>query len=303
MAPSVTGKHAVITGAGSGICLAFARLLLQRGCSVMIGDLQLQPEAEELLKQYPYPSQDGKPSALFRRTDVVSWPQLSALWRAALEAFPTVDILVPGAGLFDPPCSSFWAPPKTETNPDTTSRDPADADPGHYTVFDVNLVSPIRMSQLAIGHWTKTKQEGCLVHIGSVAGYTAEASAPLYYASKHGLHGFVRALGKLKGSLGIRVGAVAPAAVKTAIWDKDSARADTVLANCSWVPVEKIAEAMFEIAVNEEYGDGTVLEVTVRGPRVVDPFNGQGVLDIGLPGLAEHEKQLLARLKSDGLSV
>lgn len=191
--------------------MAFARRLLQEGCSVIIGDLKLGAEAEALLKSYPHPpAARGIPSVVFHQTDVTSWPQLSSLFDAALAAFPTLDIVVPGAGLYDPPWSSFWQPPRTATNPDSASRDKADGEFGHYAVLDVNLVAPIRMSQLAIGHWTKRKEKGCIVHVGSVAGYLAEAASPLYFASKHGLHGFVRSLGDLRDELGIRVSCVAP---------------------------------------------------------------------------------------------
>lgn len=216
MAITVSGKSALVTGAGSGINLEFARLLLKKGCSVLIADLALRPESEALLKEYPHPSPSPgqQPSALFHKTDVSSWPQLSAAWAAALAAFGNkVDIVAPGAGLFEPKWSSFWEPPKTETNPDSTSRDPADSTPGHYAVLDVNLVHPIRLSQLAISHWTQSHQPGTLVHVGSMAGYLYSIGTPLYYASKHGLHGFVRSLGGLKESCGIRTGCVAPGAV------------------------------------------------------------------------------------------
>ncbi|KAK1446302.1 hypothetical protein CMEL01_10545, partial [Colletotrichum melonis] len=140
MSLSVAGKYAVITGAGSGINLAFARLLLEKGCSVIIGDLALRHEAQKLLEQYPHPqpgsntsnnkNKSDRPSALFQETNVASWPSLSRLWSSALSSFPQIDIVVPGAGLFEPAWSSFWHPPKTGTNPDSESRDAADAEPG-----------------------------------------------------------------------------------------------------------------------------------------------------------------------------
>lgn len=212
MSLSVAGKHAVITGAASGINLAFARLLLSHGCSVVLADLHLRPESQALLDAHPHPppsSSSDKPSALFHKTDVTSWPQLSSLWSHALEVFPAVEIVVPGAGIFEPRWSSFWEPPGT-----SESKDPADAEPGHYAVLDVNLTHPIRLSQLAIGHWTRNGQKGCIVHVGSIAGYTSAINTPLYFASKHGLHGFVRSLAGLRDELGIRVGCVAPGSVK-----------------------------------------------------------------------------------------
>ncbi|KAI8237145.1 Hco3-transporter family protein [Colletotrichum sp. SAR 10_99] len=149
-----------------GINLAFAKLLLERGCSVLIGDLALRPEASSLVSQYsPQSSSDSsRPTAHFQQTNVASWPQLSRLWDTALATFPRIDIVVPGAGIFEPAWSSFWHAPKTASNPDTKSRDAAAAEPGTYAVIDVNLTHPIRLSQLAIGHWTQTHRPGCLVH-------------------------------------------------------------------------------------------------------------------------------------------
>lgn len=213
---SVAGKAAVITGGGSGINLAFASLLLSKGCSVLIGDLALRPEAEALLARYPR-TDPNTPHALFHETNVTSWPQLSSLWDKAVASFPTVDIVVPGAGLFEPDWSAFWHAPRTDTNPDTPSRDNALANPGSYATLDVNLTAPIRLSQLAIGHWTRAKRPGTLVHIASIAGYCAAINTPLYFASKHGLIGFVRSLGDLRDELGIRVGCVAPGTIRVRV--------------------------------------------------------------------------------------
>ncbi|WAO86716.1 Hypothetical protein NCS54_00400000 [Fusarium falciforme] len=288
---TVQGKHALITGAGSGINLCFARMLLEKGCSVLIADLKLQPEAEELLKQYPFPAADGQAGAFFQKTNVASWPELSSVWKTAVDRFSSVDIVVAGAGLFEPKWASFWEAPKTESNRNTVSADPADADPGHYAVLDVNLASPIRLSTL--------------VHVGSMAGYGAGITTPLYFASKHGLHGFVRSLGGLRDELGIRVGCVAPGAVSTPLWHDDPTKAvmldeDTVL-----IEPEEIAQGMWQLVVNEELGDGTILEVTKGATRVVPLFNapvptGEGIL---VPGYAASMGTLYEKLRNEGLSV
>lgn len=194
-----------------GINHAFVKLLLSKGCSVVVADLALRPEAEALLQQYPAAS---SPSCHFQKTNVASWKDLNALWRFTLDTFPQIDIVVPGAGLFEPQFSAFWQPPRTETNPDTKSRDDADADVGHYTQIDVNLTAPIRMSQMAIGYWTREKRKGCLIHVGSIAGYASTVASPLYHTTKFGLLGFVRSLASLRDEVGIRVSYVAPCQVK-----------------------------------------------------------------------------------------
>ncbi|KAF5603891.1 short chain dehydrogenase [Fusarium pseudocircinatum] len=252
MTTSVQGKSALVTGGGSGINLCFVRILLDNGCSVLIADLKLRPQAQQLLKQYLFPGVDGEARVFFQETDVTSWPQLTGAWKKALEKFTTVDIVVPGAGLFEPQWSSFWEPPKTESNEDSVSRDDANAEPGHYAVLDVNLVSPIRLSQLAIGHWTKTKQKGCLVHVGSMAGYLAGIATPLYFAN----------------------------------------------------PLE-VARGMWQLVVNPEYGNGTILEVTKGETRVVPLFNapiptGEGIM---VPGYEASKDALYAKMKTEGLDV
>ncbi|GJC82793.1 15-hydroxyprostaglandin dehydrogenase [NAD(+)] [Colletotrichum liriopes] len=307
MSLSVAGKYAVITGAGSGINLAFAKMLLERGCCVMIGDLTLRPDASSLLAQYPHPQQPNRPSALFQSTNVSSWPQLTHLWKKALTSFPRVDIVVPGAGIFEPAWSSFWNPPSTETNTQTESRDRADAEPGTYAVLDVNLTHPIRLSQLAIGHWTQERRKGCLVHVSSIAGHASGIGTPLYFASKHGLHGFVRCLGGMRDRLGIRCGAVAPGAVMTPLWLEDPGKKHLAQGESGelFIEPEEIARGMLELCENPEYGDGTILEVTKGATRVVpayhaEPPSGKGAV---IPQIADEAEKVWKELEGKGLKV
>lgn len=150
---------------------------------------------------------------IFQKTDVTSWPQLAALFRRGEERWSNIDIVVPGAGIFEPTWSSFWVPPKSPTNPERNSKDDGEANPGHYAVLDVNLTHPIRLGQLAIAHWTKHKIPGSLLVVGSMAGYMHGLGSPLYFASKHGVHAFIRSLGGLRDSLGIRSMVIAPGVV------------------------------------------------------------------------------------------
>ncbi|KAF4840579.1 15-hydroxyprostaglandin dehydrogenase [Colletotrichum siamense] len=310
MSLSVAGKYAVITGAGSGINLAFAKLLLERGCSVLIGDLALRPEASSLVSQYSpqFSSDSSRPTAHFQQTNVASWPQLSRLWDTALATFPRVDIVVPGAGIFEPAWSSFWHAPKTASNPDTKSRDAAAAEPGTYAVIDVNLTHPIRLSQLAIGYWTQTHRPGCLVHVSSIAGHAFGFGTPLYFASKHGLHAFVRSLGEMRDRVGIRCSAVAPGAVMTPMWREDPDKkhmAEEEEDAKLFTEPEEIARGMLELCENPEYGNGTILEVVKGRKRVVpfyhaEPPQGDGVF---IPKYKEGAEKLWDGLESEGLKV
>ena len=91
--------QARITGAGSGIGLEFAKVLLQHGCNVLVADLKLRPEAEDVFKKYRG-NEDAR--AEFHETDVTNWGQLRAAFDAAMKAFGQLDIVCPGAGTFEP---------------------------------------------------------------------------------------------------------------------------------------------------------------------------------------------------------
>jgi NAD(P)-dependent dehydrogenase (short-subunit alcohol dehydrogenase family) len=95
MSLTVKGKTAVVTGAGSGICYHFSKVLLERGCNVVMADLALRPEATELLKAFPS-------QALYQPTDVTNWDQLDLAFEVAKKEFGGYDIVCPGAGVYDP---------------------------------------------------------------------------------------------------------------------------------------------------------------------------------------------------------
>jgi hypothetical protein len=100
MALDIHGKTALVTGGGSGICLDVSRLLLDGGCNVVIADLALRPEAKELTENTK--SANGA-RASFIETDVTKWDQLQNSFDHAIKTFGQLDIVVPGAGLFEPP--------------------------------------------------------------------------------------------------------------------------------------------------------------------------------------------------------
>lgn len=89
----------------TGINLEFARVLLKNGANVVFGDLLLRPEAQKLIDEHN--SREG-PRAVFHKTDVTSWADLSSLFQKAEDEFGTFDIVCPGAGVFEPPFSGFW---------------------------------------------------------------------------------------------------------------------------------------------------------------------------------------------------
>ncbi|KAF2834960.1 short chain dehydrogenase [Patellaria atrata CBS 101060] len=282
---SVEGKTALITGGGSGIGLALASLLLSRKCNVIIADLSFRPEAQSLIDAHSAPS--SSPRVLFVRTDVTSWTQLSTLFATALASFPTIDIVVPSAGIFEPPTSSFWHPPGN-----SLSRDPVDGD--RYKIFDLNLTHPIRVTQLALSHWLnpapgqqKVEKENPkrVVLVSSIAGQLAGPITPLYHASKWGISGFARSLGWLDKALGVRVNAVAPGMIKTPLWtETEKWKIVDGRIQDNWISPERVAETIVGCAEKEEWGGGSVVEIAdpVGGDRVVSMLGDPGPRDYGI---------------------
>jgi 3-hydroxybutyrate dehydrogenase len=113
MALQVKGKTALVTGAGSGICLEFTKLLLSKGCNVVVADLALLPEAESIVTGKP--GAEGA-TAVFIKTDVTDWRQLRAAFEFTIGKFKVLDIVCPGAGVFEPVNSSY-SNPRSSKNP------------------------------------------------------------------------------------------------------------------------------------------------------------------------------------------
>lgn len=204
------GKVAIVTGAGSGIGHAVAKLLLEAGCSVVFADLSLRPAAEQTLEKHAISTDERPLSAIFHKTNVADWSQLNDLWETALKKFGQVDIIANIAGVYDPPFSDFWKPPGVSPE----SKDAPDANPGSYATISINYVAPVRLAQLAIDYWCRNPHmKGNFLAVSSVAAYLHMLSTPLYMSSKAALVSFVKSLGALNDHFGIRVAAVCPGSV------------------------------------------------------------------------------------------
>jgi len=259
MALQVSGKTALVTGGGSGICLAFTTLLLSKSCKVLIVDLTLTPDAEKLV-------QENKGKVAFKKTDVTNWAQLREAFETAISEFGSLDIVCPGAGIFEPPWSNFWQLHDTIDTDSTNS----------YKTLEINVTHPIRATQLAIDSFKRQKHgHGVVVLISSIAAQMALVPAPLYAASKAAISSFARSLAPLEQVCNIRVNAVAPAIVQTPIWTPDKLLMMDEEKDL-WIKPQRIAEMMLQLVEKKEYVGGTVLEVGLERNRLVERLNDPG---------------------------
>ncbi|EON66894.1 hypothetical protein W97_06297 [Coniosporium apollinis CBS 100218] len=259
---SVRGKIAIVTGGGSGIGLAFVDLLNSKGCSVVIGDLQLRAEAEELVNK----ASNGA-KILFKKTDVTKWDELAGLFEFTEKELGAPDIVCPGAGIFEPSWSNFWD--DTENN-------------GYKTV-DININHPVKATRLAIRSFLKANKPGVVVHISSIGGQTTRLSVPIYCATKAFINHFVRGMTELDEREGIRVVAVAPGLVRSPLWFKENPeKLKSVGENDLWIEPSEIAEVLLAVTQDPAYKGGTVIEASGQGrTRRVEVFNDAGPPGIG----------------------
>ncbi len=183
---SLDGKVAVVTGASSGLGVAFAEAFAEAGADVALGARRV----ERLADTAALVEKAGRRS-ISVRTDVVQPEDCQALVDAAMEAFGRVDVLINNAGV-------GTAVPATRETPEQFRQ-----------VVDVNLNGCYWMAQ-ACG---RVMQPGSsIINISSVLGLTtAGLPQAAYAATKAGLIGMTRDLAQQwTGRKGIRVNAIAP---------------------------------------------------------------------------------------------
>lgn len=258
------GKIVVITGAGSGINLEFAKLCHERYAQVIIGDVRLTPEAEEWIAT----TKSSAPKVIYQKTDVAKWDQLLDLLDVAEKEFGDVpDLYVAGAGVFEPDWSNFWEDPETDG----------------YKSIDINVAHVIKFTRMGIRKLLSKDKKGVILVVGSIAGQTPNFTAPIYVATKHAVSGFVRSLTMLDEYTGIKVVCCAPGMVLTRLWTDrpDMKKNYTGIEEIALGPKD-IAESMVVLAESAKYGGGTVLEVAKGQPwREVPAFNAPPPAGIG----------------------
>lgn len=242
----------------------------------MIGDLALRPESKELVEQYSG-KDSSKPRCIFQKTDVTKWKDLEAAFEAANREFGGIDIVGPGAGVFEPPWSNFWHPPGSNVSKDDKHGD-------RYATMDINVTHPIRAAQMAIatfldpkdGKKVSPENPKRVIMTSSIAGQAFGLPTPMYIASKWAISGFTRSLGGLEETLGIRVNAVAPGIVRTPLFlDHPEKMKYFDESKDSWVTPEAIAEEMVKLMEDPELPGGTIYEIGAGCARVVPPFGAE----------------------------
>lgn len=191
----LSGKVAIVTGAGQGIGQAIAARLGAEGAKVIVDYIGKPDGAEETLRRIEQSGGQGEIVA----ADVTRMDDLRRLVDTAWDRFGSADVLVNNAGMEMK--SAFW---------DTTEEE-------YDRVLGVNLRGAFFLSQAFVRRLRNARKPGRIVNISSVHEDMAFPGFTTYCVSKGGLRMFMRNLAVELGPLGITVNNIAPGAIQTPI--------------------------------------------------------------------------------------
>ena len=192
----LAGRTAVVTGGARGIGLAIARRMLASEAQVIIWDADQAAVAAAREAEAAGERLHGA------RVDVTDPRQVEEATRAALQSHGKIDILVNNAGIAGA-VAKTWDYPVGEWE----------------KVIALNLTG-VFLCCRAVVPGMLGQGYGRIVNIASIAGKEGNPSASAYSASKAGVIGLTKSLGKELAESGVLVNCVTPASIRTDIFDQ-----------------------------------------------------------------------------------
>jgi 3-oxoacyl-[acyl-carrier protein] reductase len=238
----LAGRIAVITGGAQGLGYAIAQQFIDEGARVVLGDLSIDATraAAEAL--------GGSDVARAVACDVTSTSDVDRLVAAAVEQFGSVDVMVNNAGI----------------TRDATLRKMTEQQ--FDDVISVHLKGTWNGTRSAAAIM-REQGSGAIINMSSISGKVGLVGQTNYSAAKAGIVGLTKAAAKELAHLGVRVNAIAPGLIRSAmteampqrIWD---AKLAEVPMGRAGEPAEVATVALFLASDLSSYMTGTVLEVT-----------------------------------------
>jgi NAD(P)-dependent dehydrogenase (short-subunit alcohol dehydrogenase family) len=221
----------LITGALTGIGRATALAFAQQGASVVVSGRR-DDVGEALVAELRALGAEAE----FIRADVRHESDVQNLVDGTVARFGRLEVAVNNAG--------------TEGKPGPVTEQTADS---YAATFDTNVLGVL----LSMKHELRVMQAqgaGSIVNLSSTMGQRGAPGASLYTASKHAVEGLTKSAALEAAAFGVRVNAVAPGPIETAMLDRFTGNADRKTGLVAGVPLkrsgrpEEIADAIVFVA-------------------------------------------------------
>jgi 2-dehydro-3-deoxy-L-rhamnonate dehydrogenase (NAD+) len=188
----LTGQTAIVTGAATGLGEAIARRFAAAGATVAVADLDEEGAVTvaSSINGFPLP------------VDITKDASVRAAVAAVLARTGRIDILVNNAGI------AGKAAPIWEQN-----------DGDWAAIVAINLTGVFQFCRAVLPHMRERKY-GRIVNIASIAGKEGNPNMSPYSATKAGVIGLTKSIGKEVATEGITCNAVAPAVIRTKILEQ-----------------------------------------------------------------------------------
>ena len=200
----LSGKTAVVTGAGGVLCSMFAKMLAQCGAKIAILDLNLEA-AQAVAGEI---AAEGYTAKAYK-ADVLNKEVMEAVHQDVLRDFGPCDILINGAGGNNPRATTdkeYYFP--GDIDAETKSFFDLDSD-GVEFVFNLNFLGTLIPTQVFAKDMLG--REGCnILNISSMNAYTPLTKIPAYSGAKAAVSNFTQWLAVHFSKENIRVNAIAP---------------------------------------------------------------------------------------------